>query len=268
MQNTYLNGVDIKVEPFDLSYTGELYKLDLLFYNNVNRHGEILSSLVYNSGRRNASDKTLIVYNPNKLFLNTSTEASYVITGTSNLWKNMTILTTGLTNLRDNSAGANNTLYPKFNEGTSYAVPYQNGEHAYDGWYTLYSVALHNYDDTGSGVTVGTLRINNAGTVQYCSATNVWSNLTAITSTIRIYNFVTDVLRPEVYQSYDFVSTVKINSLNNILLDNKLDSGCFKIINILNPKLCTLESAIEFKEFDKAQHMINSISNSLLSLLI
>ena len=271
MQDTYLNGVDIKVEPFDLTYTGETYKLDLLFYNDINRHGEILSSLVYNSGIRAIADITLIVYNPNKLFLNTTFETGYTITGTSNRWKNADLLTNGLTNFRDNSAGADHSAYDTFNIATDYAVAYHNGEHAYDGWYTIYSIALQAYPDNSAGVLQGTFR-SSGSTVQYAlidSPINSgnWSNLDTIDSTIDIYNFMRED-RGDTYLSYDFVPTVKINSLNKRLLDNKLDNGWFKRINILNPKLRTLETAIEFNEYDKAQYMINAVNNSLLSLLI
>jgi hypothetical protein len=256
MQNTYLNGVDIRIEPFDLSYTGKLYKLDLLYYNNVNRYGEILTSLVYNSGIRNSNDKTLVVYNPNKLFLNTDFERSYALTGTSNVWKNATLLTDGITNLRDNSATAIYT-YPHFNIVTDYAVDYSNGEYAYDGWYTFYSV---------NGAARGTLAYL-VDAPKYCSATNTWTDLNVIDTSISIYNFIRVGLRTEEYLSYDFVSTVKINSLNKRLLDNKLDRDWFKQVNILAPKLRTIETAIEFGNYDKAQCMISAVNNSLLSLI-
>jgi hypothetical protein len=263
VQNVYLNGVDIKVEPFDLNYTGKTHKLDLLYYNNVNRYGEILTSLVYNSGIRTISDTTLIVYNPNKLFLNTDFEKSYSLIGTSNIWKNVSLLTDGLTNLRDNSANSIHT-YPTFNISTDYAVEYCNGEYAYDGWYTLYSVAL---DTISNGKPIGTLA-HNSGDPMYCSDIDTWTDLNSIDTTIDIYNFIRGGLRTEERLSYDFVSTVKINSLNKRLLDNKIEKDWFKQLNILSPKLRTLETAIELGNYDKAQHIINAVNNSLLSLLI
>ena len=270
MQNTYLNGVDIKVEPFDLSYTGGTHKLDLLYYNNINRFGEVLSSLVYNSGVREVDDTTRIIYNPNKLFLNTTFEQSYELTGMSNVWKNADLLTGYTTNLRDNSADAT-YIYEKFNITTGYAVSYSNGEHSYDGWYTLYSIILQAYPDNSPSVLQGTLRYNGS-IVQYAlqdapTLPTHWEDLNIIDTTIDIYNFIRED-RGDTYKSYDFVSTVKINSLNKRLLDNKLDSGWYKRLNILSPKLRTLETAIEFKNYDKAQYMINAVNSSLLSLLI
>ena len=262
MQNTYINGVDIKVEPFDLSYSGETNKLDLLYYNNINRYGEILTSLVYNSGVRAVKDTTLIVYNPNMLFLNTAFEKSYSQIESGNRWCNLDLLTNGIKNLKDNSAQATYT-YPRFNVSTDYAVPYKNGDHMYDGWYTLCSVALRS---TVTPTLLGTLR-DNAGVAQYYSATGIWTDLNQIKNSVDIYNFLR-VNKGEIYLTYDFVSTIKINSLNKVLLDNKLDSYWFKRVNILNPKLRTLETAVEFNKYDLAQHMINSVSNSLLSLLI
>lgn len=265
MQDTHLNGVDIKVTPFDLTYTGATNKLDLLYYNNINRFGEVLTSLVYNSGIRLVNDTKLIVYNPNKLFLNDAFEISYTLTGTSNRWKNMDLATGNVTNLKDNSADATYT-YSKFNKLTDYAVKYGNGEHSYDGWYTFYSVALQTHADTGSGLPIGTLR-DKTNVAQYSSATDTWVNLNVVDTTLPIYN-ITDTSRSEIYKTHNFVSTVKTESLYKKLLSNKLDNSWFKILNILSPKLRTLETAIEFKEYGKAQHMINAINNSLLLLLI
>ncbi len=265
MQDTYLNGVDIKITPFDLTYTGTSNKLDLLYYNNINRYGEVLTSLVYNSGIRSVDDTTLIVYNPNKLFLNTTFEESYSLTGTSTRWKNMDLTTGNVSNLKDNSADATYT-YSKFDKLTDYAVNYGNGEHSYDGWYNFYSVSLQTHSDIGSGAIIGTLR-DKDDVAQYSSATDTWVNLDTIDTTLPIYN-ITDINRSEIYQTHNFVCTTKTESLYKKLLNNKLDNSWFKILNILSPKLRTLETAIEFEEYGKAQHMINAINNSLLLLLI
>lgn len=265
MQNTYLNGVDIKIEPFDLTTTSETHKLDLLFYNNINRYGEILSSLVYISGIRLVSDKTLLVYNPNKLLRNTEFERSCSYTGTGNRWKNADLLTTGITNLKDNSVDATYE-YDRFDVSTDDAVMYVNGDHSYDGWYTMYSLALRILPDIGSGVPIGTLR-NNGGVIQYQSATDTWTNLTAIIKTIPIFNFMR-VSGGDEYSYYDFVVTVKTNSMYKHLLDNKLGGDWFKRVNILNPKLRSLEMAIELQNYDKAQHIINAITTSLISITV
>jgi len=37
MQKTYLDGNVIEVTPFDMKCHGAEYKLDLLYYNNINR---------------------------------------------------------------------------------------------------------------------------------------------------------------------------------------------------------------------------------------
>jgi len=271
MQNTYLNGVDIKVEPFDMSYTGVLNKLDLLFYNNINRYGEILTSLIYNSGVKDSNNIDLIIYNPNKLFLNTDYELGYVLTGTSNRWKNNNLILNGLTNFKDNSITADHSAYSRFNVLTDYAIPYINGDYGYDGWYTLCSVVLPPLPTNSPAIFEGGFRHSN-GTAQYANITGPsteyhWNDLQNIMTDIDIYNFIHGG-RYELYLSYNFVSTVKINSLNKTLLDNKLDNAWFKKVNILNPKLRTLETAIEFADYGKAQYIINSVSNSLLSLLI
>lgn len=269
MQTTLLNGIDIKVEPFNLISSGETHKLDLLYYNNVNRYGEILSSLVYNSGIRVIDNIDLIVYNPNSWFLNTALERDYDLDGTSNRWKNADLLTEGITNLKDNSANAT-YAYTYFNVDTDYAVAYSNGEHAYDGWYSLVSVVLRSHPDAAT-VLKGTLR-NNAGVAQYALQENPteaahWANLDTIDTSVAIYNFIREN-RGEIYETYDFMVTVKTQSLHKKLLGSELSNTWFKKIDILSPKLRTLDTAVEFKKYDKAQHIINSINNSLLSLLI
>ncbi len=269
MQNTFLNGVDIKVEPFDLTESGELHKLDLLYYNNVNRYGEILSSLAYNSGIRLINDTDLIVYTPNKWFLNSALEHNYTLTGVSNRWKNADLRIDGVSNFKDNSANATYE-YARFNINSDYAIAYSNGEHAYDGWYTLVSVALQNHSDNAS-VLKGTLRDYN-NTAQYALQNNPtllshWADLSAIDTSIDIYNFIRED-RGDTYSSYDFMATVKTDTLYKKLLNTELTDIWFKKINVLSPKLRTLETAIEFKKYDVAQHIINAINNSLLSLLI
>ncbi len=264
-----MNGIDIKVTPFDLTDTGITHKLDLLYYNNVNRYGEILSSLVFNSGIKDADNVDLIVYAPNKWFLNTEFEQSYTLTGTSNRWKNADLRTDGVSNLKDNSADAV-YKYSKFNVNEDYAAAYINGEHAYDGWYTLVSVALYTHADNAS-VLQGTLRYYN-GTAQYAiqdnpSSLTDWADLNVIDTTIDIYNFIRED-RNTTYKTYDFLVAVNIYTLYKQLLNNELTNTWFKKINILNPKLKTLETAIEFKKYDIAQHIINVVNYSLLSLLI
>lgn len=269
MQKTYLNGVDIRVEPFDLSYTGYDYKLDLLYYNNVNRFGEILTSLVYNSGVRDADDTNVIIYNPNKLYLNTTLEQGYSFTGTSAIWRNASLLSSGTKLLKDNSYSATYT-YSHFDVTSDFAVEYENGEHSYDGWYTFVSVALKDHADSSS-VLQGTLR-NNSGTAQYALQDNPtllahWSDLDTIDTTIDIYNFIRED-RDDDYETYEFFVDIKTQSLHKKLLDEKLDSVWFKRVNALSPKLRTMETSIEFERYDVAQHMVNAINKSLLLLLI
>jgi hypothetical protein len=264
MQRTYLNGIDIRVETFDVTQvdSNATKKIDVLFYNTISRYGEILSSMVYNSGTKDADDTSVIIYNPNRLLRNNEFELGYTLGGTaSNLWKNNDLVLTGKTNLRDNSLGAVYT-YPHLTT-SGYSVAYVNGEHSYDGWYTLASVVLPTVTPP---LVSGAFRVTGEVAEYYNGST--WLALNNIPSqTVRIYNFLGDSSR-EVYMSYDFVSTVKIDSLYRRLLDEKFDKAWFKKINILAPKMSTLKHAIEFKQYDVAQHIINAVDNSLLSLLI
>ncbi len=271
MQNIYLDGISIEVVPFDLKCKSETYKLDLLYYNNVNRYGEILTSLVYNSGLRDADDLTRVHYEPNKLFNNNSFEQSYsfLTTETSFRWKNADLLTTGISILNDNSYTATYS-FDHYDILTDNAVLYENGQHAYDGWYSLVSVGLPAHADVET-LPVGTLRYN-SGDVEYAAVTpqtgpGDWSLLNVIDPDIAIYNFIRSS-GGNTYDVFEFVSTVKTNTMYKKLLDNKLKNDWFKKLNILGPKLRTLTASVEHGSYDMAQHVINSVNNSLLSLLI
>ena len=273
MQNKYLNGISIEVVPFDLQCYGETYKLDLLYYNNVNRYGEVLTSLVYNSGVRDAIDVTKIQYEPNKLFKNTEFEQSYsfLTTETSNRWKNADLLTTGTTILDDNSYSAVYN-FDHYNISSNYAALYENGKYAYDGWYSLVSVGLPTHANNAA-VVAGTMRYNVAETrPEYAKVDNPvsasdWENLSVIDPEIPIYNFIRSD-EGNTYDVFEFVVTVKTNTLYKKLLDNKLKGDWFVNLNVLGPKLRTMTAAIEHNSYDTAQHIINSINNSLLALLI
>jgi hypothetical protein len=262
--NVYLNGIDIRVETFDItSIAGsDVYKMDILLYNNINIYGEVISSMVYNSGAKLVDDTSLIVYNPNKLLLNSSFENTYNISGTeSNVWKNNTIITGNKSNLKDNSRGASYS-YSHYTTA-DYSVPFANGEYMYDGWYTLCSVLLPTTLE-GAPVT-GSFRFNTVP--QYYNGAT-WVALTSIPNqAIAIYDFLR-AARNESYIRKDFVVTTKIETLYNQLLNESIEGCWFKKLNYMKPKLSTIKSAIEFERFDVAQHMIKSVNVSLLSILI
>lgn len=272
MQGVYTDGISIEATPFDLQCKGETYKLDLLYYNNVNRYGEILTSLVYNSGVRDAADLSKIHYEPNKLFMNNSFERTYSFTNsseTSNRWKNADLLTSGISILKDNSYTASHN-FSRYNISTDYAAAYEGGQYSYDGWYTIVSVGLpeHTFPTT---LPAGTLRIH-AGNAEYAksseqSGNTDWELLNIINPIIPMYNFIRSD-SGNAYDTFDFVVTVKTNTLYKKLLDNKLDSDWFIKMNTLDPKMRTLQTAVERDVYNLAQHMINSINNSLLALLI
>ena len=114
-------------------------RLDLLYYNSINRHGEVLSSIVYISDVMLGSEGSEFVYNPTRLLNNSVFEASMVVTGTTKSWLNATVLQTDSLLLDKNSLYSS-TSYPKFNAAIDYAPKVSDDNFMYDGWYSLVSV--------------------------------------------------------------------------------------------------------------------------------
>jgi len=273
MQNIYSDGFTIGAEPFDLSYTSLQYKLDLLYYSNINRLGEVLTSLVYNSGIRDIADTSNIVYDPNKLYRNTSFEKTYEISDPTNTWRNADIATTDLILVKDKSYNASNS-YESYDVATDFAVIKENGSHMYDGWYTIFSYALTQLADDAA-VPAGTMRVNLDADplVEYATIDNPvssanWSPLNVISNTtIPIYNIINTAISDE-SKKEDFFIYTKTLSLYKHLLDSKLDNDWFDKIDALAPKMKTLEFAVETQNLPVAQTIINTLSSSLLTLLV
>lgn len=273
MQSVYTDGTRIEVIPYDLACKGSAYKLDLLYYNNVNKYGEILTSLVYNSGLRAGANVNRIQYDPTKLFKNTAIEKTYsftTTTETSTRWKNADLLTTGTILIKDQTYKATD-IYPRFDITTGNASDYKNGSYMYDGWYTFVSVAVGVITDAAS-VIEGTLRTDGA-TVEYALIDNPtssahWSLLNLINPTVPIYNLIRLPNGTNKIYTQEFMVTTKTQTMYKHLLDRDLDRIWFSQLNLLSPKMRTLDAAIEHDKFDVAQHIINSINNSLLAILI
>jgi hypothetical protein len=130
----------------------------------------------------------------------------------------------------------------------------------------MVSVVLKLYADTSPGVLIGTLR-NKNGVAQYYSAVDTWTSLNNIITSVAIYNLIRED-RGDTYLTQDFFPTVMTNSLYNKLLDEKLKSSWFKRVNSIAPKIRTINTNVELGSYDKAQHMVNSLQTSLLSLLV
>ena len=158
MVHPFTDGVSIEVETFVTSCSPGFKKLDLLFYNNVNRAGQVLTSLVYNSGVRDAQDTSRLHYEPNKLYKNTDIEMSYIIVGDEKLWANSDLITLTEDLIKDNSYDADRTAVP-FSLRNDFAVTKVVGDNVYDGWYTVVSVGLTEWAD-GDVVPEGVLRYN------------------------------------------------------------------------------------------------------------
>jgi hypothetical protein len=264
-RNLILDGNSIKIKPFDLTGSGFANKVDLLYYNNINSKGEILTSLVYNSGLRSADTVDSIIYYPDRLFQNSDIEKAYTISGNSNRWCNADLLNTDYYAYIDKSIYANN-LEESYDITTDFAVIKEVNKYMYDGWYTLVSLSLQEYADSDS-VLAGTLRYNSmSGNVEYNKSAGVWELIENIDSSIPIYNLIRDEATNE-FSSYDFFVNIKLLSLNNYYLRKVVDNEWFSGLNYISPKIKSIEKAIADGKFDLAQLFLSSLSNQLLFML-
>ena len=225
----------------------------------------MLRSLVYNSGKRLTADTTEIQYFPNNLYKNSDLELLYDIEGDSTRWSNSDLLTSDITLLKDTSYKAKSD-FKKFDIEVDFAVKDMNGEFMYDGWYTFLSIVIEPVNTYPPIPPLGTIA-DNGGDIQYYS-THGWISLVKIESTIPIYQSVWTTFSDEVGVTFDFFVSNKIKALYKTLLDNKLHKEWFNKLNILSPKLRTIEGAIEAGRFDLAQQILNSVDTSLLFMLI
>ena len=266
MVHPFTDGVSIEVETFKTTCNTGERKLDLLFYNNVNRAGQVLTSLVFNSGVRDAQDTNKLHYEQNKLNRNTDIEMLYNIVGDSKKWSNSAIITLNEDLIKDNSYDADRTAIP-FDINTDFSVAKVVGENVYDGWYTVVSVGLTEWED-GDVVPAGVLRYNpTESRAEYYKESGGWEAINKINSTQTIYD-LSNTIPYNPYTAEHFIVTTKIHALYTKLLNKDINRQWYSTLNKIGPKLATLENSVDFKNYGTAQLMINSFGTSLLMLLI
>jgi len=257
-------GNSIVLHTPDMSALTGTKKLDVLYYNSINRYGEVLRSLVYVSDIRDIDDTTEIVYTPAELMNNTDLEKDMVLTNPEvNNWLNDTITQTGSTLLNNRSYKKTHT-YSKFNLATDYAPMVSDNKYMYDGWYTLASIVPEVHADNGSGVLAGTLR-DNSGIIEYAAidspSAGDWNTLDNINTSVSMFKLEAQ------YTSKDFFIVLNTNTLYHNLLSKKIDNEWFTGIGSIKPKVRSIYSNAENQSFEVCQHLINSINLTLLSII-
>lgn len=266
------DGKGITVYTPDLSSIGNPMKLDILYYNNINRYGEVLSSIVYISDVRSASSTSEIYYIPTNLLNNSQLEQSQtVVSGASTRWLNADILQNRMVVLNDTSRGATHT-YAKFDVNSSYAPQVSSGKYMYDGWYSMVSVAPESLPNISPDTKAGTLR-HKSGDIQYANIANPtlashWTSISNIVDTVPIANLIRNGDPVNPYIKVDFLIIMMSNTLYNGLTTKAMNSEWFTGIEAIRPKMRTIYSSVYNEDFATAQFLINSINLTLLSIII
>lgn len=259
-----VKGDIIEIHTPDMTPSGYDKKLDLLFYNSINRYGEVLKSLVYASDLKEEGDISEIAYTPKTLLNNTDFEKSLEVSDESvNMWLNEGITQTSYTLLNNTSYRKVNP-YNTFSITSDYAPMVSQDNYMFDGWYTFASIVLGFIADS-SAVVAGTLRYNGV-VVEYAIIDNPtqasdWEEITSIDSSINMFNLIS----PHVTR--DFVVVSKTNSLYNNLSSKDLAAEWFSGIQAIKPKVRSIHANAKAQTFETCQHLINSINISLLSLI-
>jgi len=267
----YANGISIECEGLITSCQSPDKKLDLLFYNRMNKNGDVLTSLVYNSGVLDGSSNRRIHYEPAKLLRNTEFELSYNISGPGNRWLNSDIVNTEISLFKNKGIFAKNTS-KEFDVINDYAVVEFAGSMMYDGWYSLVSIALPDRPNNDQ-VPAGTLRLNQTtGIAEYALVDNPtigddWSPLNEIDASIPIYNMLR-MPAINAYRKEDFFVYTKLLTLYKKLLNDEIKEDWYYRLSKIKPKVRTISAAVEAKEFAKAQLLLQSMDLTLLTLLV
>lgn len=258
-------GDTIEADTPDMTLSGNSKKIDLIYYNSINRLGEVLRSLVYISDVKDKDDTTEISYDPNKLLNNTILEKSLILSDSSlYTWLNDSITQTNITMVNNMSFKIVNS-FNNYSLTNDYSPKIFDNTYMFDGWYTLVSMAPNTINDVSS-VRAGILR-NKSGVIQYATKDNPtlltdWEDITTIDTSIPIFS-MEDV--PNVYKHFFVIS--KTNSLYNKLIEQQLAGEKFVEIRTVRSKLRTIYANANYSAFEIPQHMINAVNLSLLSLI-
>jgi hypothetical protein len=263
------DSVGIEIDTFDVSGTAAPGKLDILYYNSINRFGEILRSVVFISDMKLSEDTSPIYHRPDKYLNNSTLEKNLVIDNFDNkTWLNSEIEQSNV-NLLENSSRGTEQLFDRFDLESDSASEISDNRHSYDGWYTLVSLSLPIIDDLEQIADIGKL-VWWQGNVLYAIEENPrdisdWKFLPEdIVSSIPIFNILGKGSDEVEFVSKDIFVIQKTHTLYKELLESFLDREGFNTFNKIRPKIRSLySSATSDDDFSLAQTILNSIALSL-----
>jgi len=270
--NSFENGVSIlqrsRVSPIDKKLLiqtpvlegGEAPQLNLLYYNNINRYGEVLTTLVAMFDIEEAQKSNYVLYDATKFGMNSTIERAQSYVGTSYRWRNADLVNVGMSMLEDQSKNAQH-LYEHYDIATDLAQdPYTSHNFMLDGWYSLVSTTP---PETPVVLEDGVLRTYN-NTIEYMYD-NAWHSLDG-----EIYTEapIGNIIRKEdaIFVETPFLVTFDTITLYDRLLTKALDGEWFTSITTIRYKYRSIQNAAEDKNLDKAQILIGSMDLTLLAI--
>ena len=271
-RNTY-----ISISTPDISMIGNPKKLDILYYTNINRYGETLSTIVMISDVKDSDDTSPIIFNPNDTLNNSDLEKSIelLMSGSTsvNHWLNSEIGSIDADLLKFNSFISTHE-FSRFSRDTDLASSVYNDNFMYDGWYTLVSVAPDPLQDDFVPTTNTILRYNASNELieYYVGGIDplpsvTWEPLSGrIIDSVDIGKLINYTGDENPYVATEFFIIKKSNDLYIETLAKKMDTEMFTRIRVLKPKMDLLYKAAYNKSFDLMQLIINSMEYELITV--
>jgi len=269
--DSFENGVSIiqrsRVSPIDRKLLiqtpvlagGTVPQLNMLYYNNINRYGEVLSTMVAMFDIEEAQKSNYVLYDTTKFGMNSNLERTQSYVGVSNRWRNADLIEAGVQMLENKSKTATHP-YEHYNVDTDLSHdPYKSSNFMFDGWYSLVSTTP---PETPVVLEDGVLRTYD-NTIEYMYD-GVWYPLED-----EVYTEapIGNIIRKEdaVFVETPFLVAFDTVTLYDSLLTKELDGEWFTNITTIRYKYRSIQNAAEDKALDKAQILIRSMDLTLLA---
>ena len=267
----------IEISTPDVSISGNPKKIDILYYTNINRYGETLSTIVMYSDVKDSNDTSPLIFNPNDTLNNSALEKSMELLKTAststNYWINAEIGSIDADLLKFNSFISTHE-FSKFSRETDLASSVYSDNFMYDGWYTLVSITPNLLSDVFVPTNDTILRYSVASdSIEYYVGnveplpTVTWEPLSGrIIDSVNLGKLVNYTAEENPYVATEFFVIKKSNDLYIETLGKKLDTEMFTRIRVLKPKIDLLYKAAHNKAFDLMQLIINSMEYELITV--
>lgn len=237
-------------------------RIDILYYNHVNKLGELLSSIVYMSDVAPSQHGQVLVYKPTTIYNNSTYEKLRSISGDGYRWSNADIIVP-----REKPLALDNVLidlpYKHADVVNDFGPLRTNNAVMFDGWYTIVSVFPGEYSDY-SAVLAGDLR-SEGHTIKYAvtAGGTQWKDITDIDASVPIANLVRTVNPFANYANFDFIVVDRMSKMYAQAIRGEA-RGVHAVDTItLAAKLRSIKSLHKHGNMQDAQYLINSINTNV-----